>query len=336
MKNAVLRRRFLLILASCGLASVAFVNSTPAVAATKVQTQIGETVFAQKDMDNALQSNVFLSDVFTLNNNKSYVGVFKSYLRSKMFYGTSEDLINWKITSDYFDLVSGNGMHVGIPSGDKTALQATADGVDWKIISLPDDIKPHQVEFKNGYFILKGSNAHDYLSKDAENWFDITAGLPDVITDGQLLIVNGKLCLASWKDHNLALYSTSLPDETESKWNLSVSPQKEGYIVAMYNYNEQNVGVQLLGLHKTAPIFYVTSDLMNWEEMSEEEYKKSTRKSDPPSKDMNNITVDPKRFEAIETVKYKSVEEKDFTCDESSVVVSSDGVNYSKEAIHIF
>lgn len=335
MKYVVLRQLFL-ILASCGLASVAFVNTTPAVAATKLQTQTGETVFVQNDMDNALQSNVFLSDVFTLNNNKSYVGVFKSNLRSKMFYGTSEDLINWKITSNYFDLVSGNGMHVGISGRDKTKLQATADGVDWKTISLPDGIKPLQVEFKNGYFILEGSNKHDYLSTDAENWFDITADFPDGITGGQLLIVNGKLCLATWKDHNLALYSTTLPDETETKWNLSVSPQKEGYIVVMYNYNEQNVGVQLLGLHNAAPIFYVTSDLMNWEEKNEEEYIKSTRKSDPPSKDSADFTVDPKRFEAIETVPYKSVDEKNFPCDVSSVVVSNDGVNYSKEAIHIF
>jgi len=342
MKKRDLRRISLLLVSSFVFTAI-FGNLLVADAATKVLSNFSKVLLSKEDVGN----DVYLQKVLTLNDNKSYVGILTSDSEYEYYYGTSDDMINWEINSKYFSLVHGNGVFVGISSGEKNELNYTTNGSEWKVASLPSHVNPMAVKYENGYFKLtsKDNNYKTllYYSKDAETWYDITSESPVGAKVEDMITVDDKfysLVGSSISGDSFKVYTTSTIDETKTQWKEIETLKKSGYgLLGNFLFDGKSVGVQLYSLadykkngYVSDKLYYITNDFINWEEKDWTQTNSSYYSAySSTSTDEKSVDINNKNFEAIEVLPYG---EPNYYS--SSLVYSKDGITWLNEQVNVF
>lgn len=341
-------QKITLLLLSCMLFAVVFGNPGTVLAATEVLTSYSQTVLSADEVGD----DIYLQNVLTLNDNESFVGIFASPSNYQYYYGTSTDLLNWNLTSQYFSLVHGNGIFVGI-SGKfhSNELKLTKDGQVWTTAELPEGINPLAVKFENGYFKLTSRDdqgqMHLYISKDAETWYDLHGDLPEGAKLANVLIAGGKfysLVGTSISGDGFRVYSASTVNSSATAWEEVTSLGRDGFgLDGNIFFNGKTVGVQLYSIadyekegYVSDKLYYVTDDFINWEEKDwTQERSGYYSVYDSTSTDNKNVSPDSQRFEAVEVLPYLG-ENDDWPFLASTVVHSVDGVEWLNESINIY
>lgn len=343
------KKQFLaLFLAFCMAFSLIFENPFVVEAATKIVTKYMEIALSAEEVS----KDLYLQDVFTLNQDVPYVGFFTSETDYSYYYGTSNDLVNWNITSEYFSLVYGNQTFVGI-SSDKNYqnhLNYTTDGRTWEVATLPVGISPLSVKFENGYFKLYCKDDEGikylYLSQDAKTWFDITKEVPDgtnieniIIKDGALYSLTGTNISGS----GFRVHAAKTVNEGKTQWDPLEKLNKEGYgMLGNFMFDGKTVGVQLYSIaeyekdeYVSNTLYYVTSDFVNWVEKdwTQDDYDYYSIYDATSTAKSRKTKPEGKRFEAIEIYPYRDGDQMYYV---SYVVYSEDGQTWKKDAINIF
>lgn len=338
-------KRISMLLAGCLVLALVF-NQPLAEAATKVLSNFSQVLLSEEEVS----SDLYLQDVITLDGSESFVGIFASPSDYEYYYGSSDDMVNWNVTSKYFSLVYGNGAFVGISSGETNKLHYTKDGKEWKTASLPQDVNPMAVKFENGYFKLtsrdSASSTHIYFSKDAEAWYDITDEIPAGAKAEDLITVGGKiysLAGTSISGDSVRVYAAAAVNESATSWTEIETLKKAGYgLDGNFFFDGKSVGVQLYSLadyekngYVTDKLYYLTSDFINWEEKdwTQEDFQYYSA-FDSTSTETHNTAVSSKQLEAVEVLPYADAQDGEYFS--SSVVYSKDGVKWQDEPVNIY
>lgn len=335
-----------LIFSLCFMFTVVFSNPMIAEAAAKVLLNFGEAALSADEVS----ADLYLTNVITLNDNASYVGTFSSQSDYAFYYGTSKDMINWELKSKYFSLVHGNGVFAGLSGEyDNHKLSYTKDGVTWQETELPEGLNPISVKFENGYFKLyckdNNDNVNLLLSRDAENWFDVTNDLPGGTHATRVIIKDNNIYTLTGTDiegDGFRVYTASSIDENQTAWNPVESLKKDGYgMLPTFMFDGKTVGVQLYSIAEYEKenivgdkLYFVTNDFVNWTEKDWTQGNYSYYDIYTySSTEKKNTQVDGKRFEAVENYPYFDGDTMYYV---SYVVFSEDGTNWKKEKINVF
>lgn len=332
--------------------SAIFGNAFVAEAATKILSNFSTVVLTKEDVG----EDIYLQDVITLNNNQSFVGIFADPNNYEYYYGSSQDMVNWDITSKYFSLIYGNGAFVGITSGEKNQLHYTKDGQDWRVASLPSEVNPMAVKFENGFFKLTSKDAKDRVhvsfSKDAVTWYDLTNEVPEGGKVEDIITAGGKIYSivgTSISGDSVKVYSTTDVDESTTTWTEIETLKKPGYgMESEFFFNGESVGIQLYSLadynengYVSEKLYYMTNDFINWGEKDwteeTQDYYSAFRSTSTETKEM---TPDSERFQDVEILHYdkEQLSEEDWNPYYfiSSVIYSKEGTAWLNEIVNIF
>ena len=331
--------------ALCMIFSLVFQSPAAVEAAVKVLSDFGVSALTEDEVG----KDLYLLDLATLNNEDSYVGMFKSNSNFCYYYGTSEDMINWDLTAQYFDFAYGNNTYVGLSSDSEGnhKVHYTKDGVAWHEVALAKGISPLSVKFENEYFklYLRDENGKYglYLSKDASSWLDISNDIPEGAYVQNVIVKDNKVySIASpnvtGKDFIISSASTITENKTE--WTAIDSLKKDGYGMLDMMFDGATVGVQLYSIANYSTdkgvgdlLYFVSSDFVNWTEKDWSKENGSYSIFDYSSTEKTNIRVDGKRFEDVEVYPYQDGEQVYYA---SYVVHSEDGNTWKKELVNVF
>jgi hypothetical protein len=332
--------------------SILFAHPFFAWAAPKMLSNFSEVLLKKEDVG----SDVYLTQVLTLNDNRSYVGIFMSPENYEYYYGTSRDLVNWELKSEYFSLVYGSGIFVGLGyDGQANRLYYTKDGEVWKKAQLPDGLNPLAVKYENGYFKLTARDENWdnrlYVSTDAETWYDLTNEIPNGAELVNVISVGGNLYSfvnPVSGEGSLKVYFTSAVGEEETSWNEVTTLRADSQGIRQLFFDGKTVGVQLYSLaeydanggYVSDTLYYLTNDLINWEEKDwyEEEvfyYPYNLYRS--TSTDSKHVTPDPSRFGGVEVASvWQEAAGNEWSVSYvSHVLHSEDGRNWRRDPIRI-
>lgn len=347
MKKMSGSRKIARIVAYCLLFAMLLGNQLIVSAAELIVANYTENLLTAETVGDSL----YLDNVITLNNNDSFVGTFFDREDYTWYYGTSKDLVNWDIKSEYFSLVYGNNKFVGITELEgENRVNYTVDGIEWQKAPIPAEFDPISVRFENGYFKLYAYDSEEnyqlLISKDAVNWYDMTNDMPEGAKVDEMIISNGNLySLVGTSINNGTGFKVEMASEVnedKTVWTTVESLCKEGYgMLSKFSFDGETVGVQLYSLadynenNIGDTLYYVTTDFVNWEEKdwTQDDYSYYSVYSKGSSEEYS-AEVDGKRFEAVETLKYEDENGEEYYV--SSVVYSVDGTNWVKEQINIF
>lgn len=347
--NATNVTRFTAKLMALVLISLAlFSNPEIISAATKVLSNFGAITISEKDVS----KSIYLSEVFSLGGDNFCGYAIDSY--SGTYFATSKDLVNWELQSKYFSLINGNNRFLGVNSD---GLYFTDNGSTWKKASLPTNITPYSVKFESGKFKLYYTLNNDYkakglmVSQDGETWFDIKDDkAQNVNIDNIFALDNKYIALGDTRTGATGLsvsYATKINEE-KTNWINIPTLEKKGYgFTGQIFFNGKTVGIHMYDMQSyttnynrdtSKDIYCLTSDFINWEEKTWDEYSKTTKLNFYNTFYQNStetfpvFSIDGKRFDGLEVLPYKNKEDIYIATFSN---FSKDGINWSREAVKI-
>jgi len=299
MANRIKKYVVYILLAAMLLSNQMIVN-----AANIVLSSVSEIILS----DNSVGEDVYLFDIMTLNDGKTYVGAFMDPTEYKYYYGVSNDLSNWDIKSPYFSIAYGNNIYAGISGStwnNDLQLNYTLDGISWKKVSLQNEIRPYSIKFENGLFKLYGydsqDNLHLCISENVENWIDITEDISGNNGVKKTIVSDGKIYTLLNRTDKFSIIAADAPteDNMSMEWSDVEILQKDGYGMIDFYFDGANVGIMLYSIadfnakgYASDYIYFVTSDFVNWSEKDWTKTYDGYSVFDCTSTEKKNVSVD--------------------------------------------
>ena len=340
-----MKKRILSTLAFLLAAAVLMGNSMIIYAAKTITLTLAPAVLS----DDLVAENLYLTSVYSMNNGNSYVGIVNDSDDYQSYFATSDDLINWELKSNYYSLIYGNDLFVGLKSGEQTICY-TADGIAWNTVSVPEDYYPISVKYENRYFKMQVEYRNTYektvlLSEDALTWYDIYDDIPENADAKSLIILkDGSLCVKTTNE-KLLISHDSLAAESRMWTEVNLAPEYDWD--GAFSFDGETFITRGRQIETDSQpsvsdcVYFMTTDFVNWQEKDwhNDDYLCSSSFYYEPyasnSTDEPSITAaSGQRLEAVEALRY--LDESNNSYWVSYVVISDDGINWHRETINLF